>query len=292
MRKWFLSILILLLAVVLMACGSDDNEESSNEDEETSSNSKWDEIQEEGEIVVGTSGTLYPASYYPEESNDELTGYDVEIIKEIADRLDLEVSFEEYGVDGLLSAIDSGRVDVVANDIEVTNARDENYDFSEPYKHSYATMIVREDDLSGIESLEDIEEKVHGGGATTIFAQIAEHYGAKIKSYGNVTNDVYLRDVENGRTDLIINDYFLQSLALEALPELEVTQHPDLQFHPSETAVVMGEGEDDLKEKLDETLNEMREDGTLTELSEEFFGGKDASEKPEEEVEEIEGLDL
>ncbi|WP_431800570.1 transporter substrate-binding domain-containing protein [Halobacillus andaensis] len=290
MRKWLLSILILTLAVVLMACGSDDNNESSNEDK-TSDGSKWDEIKEEGEIVVGTSGTLYPASYYPEDS-DELTGYDVEIMKEIADRLDLEISFEEYGVDGLLSAIDSGRIDVAANDLEVTNSRDEGFDFSEPYKHSYATMIVREDDLSGIETLEDLEGKLHGGGATTIFAQIAEHYGAEIESYGNVANDVYLRDVETGRTDLIINDYYLQSLALEALPDIEVTQHPDLQFHPSETAVVMGEGEDELKEELDETLNEMREDGTLTELSEEFFGGKDASQEPEEEVEEIEGLDL
>ncbi|GGF24765.1 putative ABC transporter extracellular-binding protein YckB [Halobacillus andaensis] len=291
MRKWLLSILILTLAVVLMACGSDDNEESSNEEEAASGDSKWEEIQEEGELVVGTSGTLYPASFYPEDS-DELTGYDVEIMKEIADRLDLEISFEEYGVDGLLSAIDSGRVDVVANDMEVTNSRDESFDFSEPYKHSYATMIVREDDLSGIETLEDIEGKVHGGGATTVFAQIAEHYGAEIESYGNVTNDVYLRDVENGRTDLIINDYYLQSLALQALPELEVTQHPDLQFHPSDSAIVMGEGEEELKEKMDETLNEMREDGTLTELSEEFFGGKDASQEPEEDVEEIEGLDL
>ncbi|MFC7322847.1 transporter substrate-binding domain-containing protein [Halobacillus campisalis] len=292
MKKWLLSILILTLAVVLIACGSENEEDSSGGDDDSSSEaSKWDEIQEEGELVVGTSGTLYPASFYPEDS-DELTGYDVEIMKEVADRLELDLSFEEYAVDGLLSSIESGRVDMVINDMEITEERQKSFTFSEPYKHSYSTMVVREDDLSGIDSLEDIEGKVHGGGATTVYAQIAEHFGAEIKSYGNVTNDVYLRDVENGRTDLIINDYYLQSLALEALPELEVTIHPDLQFHPKESGIVMPEGEDELKEKVDEKLNEMREDGTLTEISEEFYGGQDASEKPDVDAEEIEGLDI
>ncbi|WP_082235061.1 transporter substrate-binding domain-containing protein [Halobacillus massiliensis] len=279
MRKGILSILILLLSVVLIACGSEE------------STSKWDEVQESGELVVGTSGTLYPASFYPEDS-EELTGYDVEVMKEIANRLDLELSFEEYGVDGLLSSIESGRVDMVINDMEITESREESFDFSEPYKYSYSTMIVREDDLSGIETLEDIEGKRHGGGATTVFAQIAEHYGAEIVSYGNVANDVYLRDVENGNTDLVINDYYLQSLALKALPDIEVTLHPDLKFHPTESAIVMGNGEDELKQKIDETLQEMREDGTLTKISKEFFGGQDASEKPEEDIEEIEGLEL
>ncbi|MFC7061896.1 transporter substrate-binding domain-containing protein [Halobacillus seohaensis] len=278
MRKGLLTILILFLSVVLIACGSEGD-------------SKWGELQEEGELVVGTSGTLFPTSYYPEGS-DELTGYDVEIMREVAKRLDLELSFEEYGVDGLFSSIESGRVDMVINDMEITNSRQENYTFSEPYKYSYSTMIVREDDLSGIESLEDIEGKKHGGGATTVFAQIAEHFGAEIKSYGNVANDIYLRDVANGRTDLVINDYYLQSLALKALPEIEVQLHPDLQFHPTNSGIVMPGDADELKEKVDEVLNEMREDGTLTELSKEFFGGQDASKEPEKEVEEIEGLDL
>ncbi|WP_173917295.1 transporter substrate-binding domain-containing protein [Halobacillus sp. Marseille-Q1614] len=289
MRKGILTILILLFSVVLIACGTEGSEES-NESSESSS-SKWDEIKEDGKLVVGTSGTLYPASFYPEGSN-ELTGYDVEVMKEIANRLDLELSFEEYGVDGLLSAIESGRVDMVINDMEITESRKESFNFSEPYKYSYSTMIVREDDLSGIETLEDIEGKRHGGGATTVFAQIAEHYGAEIVSYGNVANDVYLRDVENGNTDLIINDYYLQTLALKALPDIDVTLHPDLKFHPTESAIVMPNGEEELKTKIDETLQKMRKDGTLTELSKEFFGGKDASVEPEEEVKEIEGLDL
>ncbi|MGI8314831.1 transporter substrate-binding domain-containing protein [Halobacillus mangrovi] len=293
MRKGLLFILMLILSFTLVACGSSDSSEESsdNNTSEEASGQKWNELKERGEIVVGTSGTLFPASYYPEGS-DKLTGYDVEVMREVAKRLDLDLKFEEYGVDGLLTAINSGRVDAVINDMEVTKARQEQFSFSEPYKYSYSTMIVRESDLSGIKKLEDLEGKKHGGGATTVFSKIAEHFGAETKTYGNVTNDVYLRDVENGNTDFIINDYYLQSLALKALPDIDVKLHPDLKFHPTNSAIVMPKDAQTMKEKIDATLQEMREDGTLTKISKEFFGGKDASKKPEEDIRELEGLDL
>ncbi|MGP4067209.1 transporter substrate-binding domain-containing protein [Halobacillus sp. B29] len=295
MRKGLLTILMLTLSVLLAACGSsgDENSESSedNNSSQEASGEKWSEIKEEGKIVVGTAGTLFPASYYPEGS-DELTGYDIEIMREVAKRLDLELSFKEYGVDALLSSINSGRVDMVINDFQPTEDRKEKFAFSEPYKYSYSTMVVRESDLSGIETLDDLEGKLHGGGATTVYSDIAKHFGAETKSYGNVANDVYLRDVANGRTDFIINDYYLQTLALKALPEIEVQLHPDLQFHPTTSAIVMPKDAQTLKEKVDATLQEMREDGTLTEISKEFFGGKDASKKPEKDVRELEGIDL
>ena len=163
MRKGLLLILMLVLSLMLAACGSNEESEGTEESNESensteASDSKWSEIQEEGEIVVGTSGTLFPASYYPEDS-DELTGYDVEVMREVANRLDLDLKFEEYGVDGLLAAINSGRIDMVINDMEITKDRQKEFAFSTPYKYSYSTMIVRESDLSGIEKLEDLEGK-------------------------------------------------------------------------------------------------------------------------------------
>ncbi|WP_077624327.1 transporter substrate-binding domain-containing protein [Sediminibacillus massiliensis] len=288
-------LLVLLIAVVsLSACGSnsDNGNEQDNASEDTS-DSKWAEIQEEGEIVAATSGTLVAASYYEgeEENADALTGYDVEVMREIAKRLDLDISFEIMGIDSMLPAINSGRIDVAVNDIEATDKRKEKFNFSEPYKYSYSTMVVRKEDNSGIESLEDLEGKVNGGGATTIYSQIAEHFGAETKTYGNAPNEAYLRDVHNGRTDVIVNDYYLSKFGVAAFPEFDIHLHPDLKFHPTEQAVVMPDGADVLTEKINETLQEMRDDGTLTELAEKFYN-EDASKKPEGEIQEIEGLDL
>ncbi|MCT2534435.1 transporter substrate-binding domain-containing protein [Aquibacillus koreensis] len=295
----FFTIFISLM-LLLAACGTSDTEQNTQEDTDQNSqqaddnetaSTHWNEIEEAGEIVVGTSGTLYPASFYPEES-EELTGYDIEIIKEVANRLGLEIKYETMAVDGMLASLNNGRVDLVINDMEITEERKKQFSFSDPYKYSYTTMIVRAEDHSGIETLEDLDGKKAGGGATTVFSQIAEHYGAEVVTYGNATNDTYLRDVDNGRTDTVINDYYLQSLALKAFPEFDIVLHPDLKFHPTEQAIVMPLESNVLNEKINETLAEMREDGTLTELSEQFFGGKDASKQPEEDIVEIEGLDL
>lgn len=296
MYKKGLLFTLLIGVLVLAACGTaDSNDEGATTDQESSelseSSAIWADIQEAGEIVAGTSGTLIAASYYPEGSEDVLTGYDVEVMKEIGKRLGLDVSFEIMGIDSMLPAINSGRIDVAVNDIEATDSRKEKFNFSEPYKYSYSTMVVRKDDYSGITSLEDLAGKEAGGGATTIYSQIAEHFGAKVITYGNAPNEAYLRDVDNGRTDVIVNDYYLSKFGVGAFPEFDIMLHPDLKFHPTEQAVIMSIEATTLQEKINEVLVEMREDGTLSDLATEFYG-EDASQKPEGEIAEIEGLEL
>jgi len=279
MKKRLLVFCSLLAVLVLSACGSSTNDSA----EQASEDKVWEAIQDSGKITVGTSGTLYPASYYPEGS-DDITGYDVEVIKEIANRLDLEVEFKTSDFNNMLASVQNGRVDLAANDIGVTDERKEKFAYSEPYKYSYTTMIVRKDDLSGINSLEDLKGKKAGGEATTGYSKIAEELGAEVVAYGNTTNDVYLRDVDNGRTDLIINDYYLQSLALQAFSDLNITIHPDFKFDETSNAAIMPKDATELKKQVDKVLSEMREDGTLTKLSEEFFGGADVSKQPDEDI--------
>lgn len=284
MKKLSLSIL-LLMAILLGACSNSNDSTESNQKEK--SDEVWDAIQESGEIVVGTSGTLYPSSYYPKDS-DELTGFEVEVQKEIADRLGLDIKFETMAFDATLTALNSGRIDMASMGLRGENK--EKFAYTQPIKYSYATMIVRKDDNSGINQLEDLEGKLAGGAATTVYSEIAEKYGAEVKTYGNATNDAYLRDVHNGRTDVVINDYYLQSLAIEAFPDMNIHLHPDLKFHTSTASIVMPKNADKLRGEIDSTVTDMLEDGTLKEISETFFDGQDVSVKPEEDIIEIDGI--
>nr|WP_251127340.1 transporter substrate-binding domain-containing protein [Exiguobacterium sp. s63] len=262
----------MFLAVPLAACGDD----STNQADQT----RWEEIQEEGTLTVGTAGTLYPASFREEES-DMLTGFDVELMKEIAKRLDLEIEFKEMAFDNMLTSVQNGQIDVAANDISVTEDRKEKFAFSKPYKYTYGTAIVRKSDLSGIESLEDLKGKKAAGEATTVFMDVARQYGAEEVIYDNATNDQYLRDVSTGRTDVILNDYYLQTLALAFFPEFDITIHPDIAYNPQEVAFLMDNENDELQENIDRVLDEMLEDGTVKELSEQFYNGADVSVEPD-----------
>lgn len=283
--------LFIIILVLLTACSNDGNNDNSQKEKEETDN-KWEEIQKKGELVVGTSGTLIAASYYDDkEEKEQLTGYDVEVMKEIAQRLDLKISFEIMGIDSMLPAVKSGRIDVAANDIEATDKRKESFNFSEPYKYSYSTMVVRKKDNSGIESLGDLKGKKAGGGATTIYSQIAEHFGAEVITYGNAPNEAYLRDVHNGRTDVVVNDYYLSKFGVAGFPEFDIHLHPNLKFHPTEQAIVIPKGADKLTEEMNKALTEMRKDGTLSKLAKKFYQ-EDASQKPKGEIQEIEGIDL
>lgn len=262
----------LFLAIPLAACGDD----STNQADTT----RWEEIQEEGTLTVGTAGTLYPASFREEES-DTLTGFDVELMKEVAKRLDFEIEFKEMAFDNMLTSVQNGQIDVAANDISITEDRKEKFTFSKPYKYTYGTGIVRKSDLSGIESLEDLKGKKAAGEATTIFMDVAREYGAEEVIYDNATNDQYLRDVSTGRTDVILNDYYLQTLALAFFPEFDITIHPDIAYNPQEIAFLMDKENDELQENIDRVLDEMLEDGTVKELSEQFYNGADVSVEPD-----------
>lgn len=279
-KKLLLSGLSVFSALTLAACGNTNTDTGSGETVGSNTTdtdvteTAWDRIEEAGVLKVATSGTLFPSSYHGDDN--ELTGYEVEVVKEVADRLGLEVEFMEMGVDGILTAVQSGQVDAAANGFDITEARLEDYNFSEPFKYSFGGLVVREEDNSGIETMEDWEGKKAAGGATTVYMALARQLGAEPVTYDNATNDVFFRDVASGRTDFIPNDFYVSNTAVQFYADLGVKMS-DLYYNPSEQAIVLSKDDTSVKEKIDPILAELAEEGVLTELSKEFFGGEDVS---------------
>lgn len=278
---------LLMFSLTLAACSSyADKNSSANQTE-------WARISEAGVLKVATPGTLYPTSYH--DDADKLVGYEIEMLNEIGKRLNIEMDYQEIGVAEAFTAVDSGKVDIAVNNFDTTKERLEKYHFSIPYKYSIGGMIVREDGSSGIEAadLSDWKDKKAGGGAGTQYMKIAEKLGAKPVIYDNVTNDVYLRDVSTGRTDFIPNDYYTQVIAIKYItqqfPEIKVKMGT-AKYNPTEQGIVMRKTDTSLKEKLDEALKAMKEDGTLKAISEKYYAGQDLTE-PEKGVENLPVID-
>ncbi len=257
-KSW---VVIGLAGLILGACSNPSA--TSQEDQSLS------KVEEAKELVVATSGTLYPSSYYND--NNELVGYDVDVAKEVAQRLDVEVVFKEYNVDGQVSSLTKDEADLAANDFGLTDERAEKFSLSTPFKYSFNSMIVRESDDSGIASLDDLAGKKAAGKPNTSYMHLAESYGAELVTYDNATNDQYLTDVANGRTDVIINDYYLQKMAVAAMPDIPVKILENVYFDPNETGFLFVKDHKALREKVNEVLAEMREDGSLKALAETYF---------------------
>ena len=225
-------------------------------------------IRERGTIVVGLEGDWAPWSYVGED--DELTGYDVEVAKAIADKLGVEVQIVPGEWDGLFAGMDAGRYDLVINGVEVTEDRAEKYDFADPYAYIRTALIVRGDN-DDIHTFEDLKGKKTANSIASTYMNLAESYGATC--YGVATLDETLTMVLQGRVDATLN-------AIVSYTDY-MSQHPDSNLKvvattedASNVAIPMRKGDDTatLREAVNQAIAELREEGTLSELSIRFFG--------------------
>ena len=225
-------------------------------------------IQKRGTIIVGLEGDWAPWSYVDE--NDELTGYDVEVAKAIADKLGVEIQIVPGEWDGLFAGMDAGRYDMVVNGVEVTEERADKYDFSTPYAYIRTALIVKGDNDS-IKTFEDLKGKKTANSIASTYMNLAESYGATC--YGVSTLDETLTMVLQGRVDATLN-------AIVSFTDY-MAQHPDSNLkvvatteEASNVAIPMRKGDEtaSLREAVNKAIDELREDGTLSELSTRFFG--------------------
>lgn len=267
-RRGFVFILILMVSFVMAACGGNEEASSGSSAKSTPENS-WEKVKKEGKIVVGTEGLYFPVTYF-DEKTDELTGFDVELVRELGKRLDLEVEFLTMEFDGLLPALRTGKISIAANDFTVTPERQEKFDFSIPYKHSYGSAIVRESDHSDIYTVEDLKGKKVGGSLTSNYSKFAEAAGAEVIAYTG--SDPVLPEIVTGRVDAMLNDYLVLIQTLEQYGKPGLILAEDVKFEPNVGALVMQKDSPELKAEVDKALQELIDDGTVKELALKFFG--------------------
>lgn len=225
------------------------------------------EVQDAGELVVGTEGTYRPFTFHEGGSGD-LTGYDVDVITAVAEKLGVDVTFRETQWDAIFAGLESGRFDVIANQVSINEERKEVYDFSEPYTISPGVLIVAESNTD-ITDFDDLEGKTTAQSLTSNWYAVAEEAGADVEAVEGWAQAAEL--LRQGRVDATVNDEltFLDYQKTEGETGLKVVAETG---DASQNAFAFRKGSDDLIAAVDAALQELREDGTLAELSEKYFG--------------------
>ncbi len=224
-------------------------------------------VQLAGVLVVGTEGTYRPFSYHVDGSGD-LTGYDVDVTRAVADRLDLEVRFQETQWDAIFAGLDAGRFDMIANQISITPERDATYTFSHPYTYSAGVIVVPASDTS-ITSFADLSGKRTAQSLTSNWYTLAQESGATIEPVEGWAQAVAL--VDQGRVAATINDEltFLDYKKTTGDSRLKVAATTD---DVSRSAFAFRRGNITLATAVDTALAALTEDGTLAEISRKYFG--------------------
>ena len=236
--------------------------------EETPTPDRLARIKEAGEITVAMEGTWSPWTYHDESGT--LTGFDVDGATAIAEKLGVKATFVEGGWDGLLAGLENGRYDIMVNGVNATPERAELYDFSSPYAYDRMAVIVRGDD-DRIQAMEDLNGMSTANTITSIYAAKAQEYGANVTGVDDLAQTFQLLLSE--RIDATLNSEltFLDYMNQNPDSNLKVAVLAD---EADSIVIPTQKGEDaaTLRAALDDAIEALRTDGTLTDLAMKYFG--------------------
>jgi His/Glu/Gln/Arg/opine family amino acid ABC transporter permease subunit len=249
-RKPVLALMLLIAVLALAACGGSSGE---------------NQVKSSGVLRVGTEGVYSPFSYH-DPATGELVGYDVDVAKAVADKLGVKVEFVETPWDSMFAALEANRFDVVANEVTINDERKAKYDLSEPYSVGEGVIVTRADDNS-IKSLADLKGKVAAENATSNWSEIARKAGARVEAVEGFTQAIKL--LNQGRVDVVVND----SIAVYAY--LAETDDKTVKIagnvgEKSEQGFAARKNSGLLPD-LNKALDELRDDGTLAEISQKYL---------------------
>lgn len=224
--------------------------------------------QDNDALRVGMSGGYFPFTFVRQ---DELQGFEVDVMNAVGEEADIEIAFETMSFSGLIGALEAGRIDTIANQITITPEREAAFAFTQPYVIDGAQVVTREDNEE-IEGVEDLRGKSVAVNLGSNFEQLLRDlpYADKIdiRTYeSNIEQDTAL-----GRVDAFVMDRVSSAQVIQESPlPLELAGEPFSEIRNALPFRDTDEGRT-LRDRVDAALTTLKEDGTLTEISEKWFG--------------------
>ena len=274
-RRTFISLMGVMAAAGVLSMTGCSSKDTAASTASSAPLNKLDSIQKSGKLVVALEGAWQPWSYH--DASDTLVGYDVEVSRAIAEKLGVEPEYVESDWDSLFAGLDAGRYDMVCNGVEVTEERAKTYAFTTPYGYIHTALAVRKDN-EDIHSFEDLKGKTTANSLASTYMELAESYGAKTTGVDDLNQTIEL--LLNGRVDATLNAEVTYFDYLKEHPDANI-KIAALTNDASQVAFPVRKGDETatLREALNQAINELREDGTIAEISEKYFG-TDLSQAP------------
>jgi len=262
-------LMALITVTLLVACGGG----------EASSGDVLEEIQDRGELNIGTSPDYPPMEFYVLDDNGErqIAGSDISLAQAIADEIGVDLNITATDFNGVMANVQTGSVDMGISGFTWTEERADVMQFSDGYLQEselgYQGVMMNEAFAEEFASLEDIEEAdlVIGAQGGSIQYELAQTLAPaeNIKQYG--TLDVGLSALNEGDIDAMIVATSSAAPMLETFPNLTILPQEDFDLDPERKystnviAFPMGEEYQSLIDVANEVINESIEDGTMDE---------------------------
>lgn len=276
MKKRFVSAaLAAVMALSMTACGSSnsaaettaaDTEAAESQAEETTAEEA--KTTDGGTLIVGFDQDFPPMGFVGDDG--EYTGFDLELAQEVAKRLGLEYKAQPIAWDSKDMELESGNIDCIWNGFTMTG-REDDYTWTEPYMANQQVFVVTND--SDINSQADLAGKiveVQADSSAEAALKEAPELTATFKELLTTADyNTAFMDLEQGAVDAIAMDVIVAGYQIQQRnADFKIL---DDSLSEEEYGVGFKKGNTELRDKVQSTLEEMAEDGTLQEVSEKWF---------------------
>lgn len=267
MRRPLFGVVVIVLALMLALAGVAGCATESDDGGDEATNGETGGSAAEAEPFTYAMSGLYKPFNYTE--GGELTGFDVEIGEEIARRIDREPAPTTNPWETIIQGLKAEKYDAIIGSMAITEEREEQVDFSDPYYRSGAQIFVAEDN-SDIASKDDLAGKKIGVVKASTFKDIAETLTDPDNVVGYDSDVIALQDLTTGRIDAVITDQVVGFSAIneEGLALKDVGEP----LYVDEMGIAVREGDDQLLDDINFALESMIADGTYAEISNKWFG--------------------
>jgi polar amino acid transport system substrate-binding protein len=237
-KKYFYLALIVVFSLLLGACSSGSS----------------------GKVTVATDAT-WPPFELVDETSKEIIGFDVDLMKAIAEKAGLEVEFVNVGWDSLLSGMATCQYDTAISAMTITEERKKEFLFSNPYFAAGQIVTVRIDnqDITGKDSLEG---RLVGAQLGTTGEIVARDLGAEVKAYDDI--GLAYQDLMNGQIEAVVAD---NPLAIGYVAKnADKLKTAGEVFTDENYGIAVCKNKPELVEKLNQGLKAVQDEGILDQL--------------------------
>jgi len=255
--------------MVLSGCNSTKND-AEKTPAPAQTDTSWQDIQDKGYFVMGLDDAFPPMGFRDEKN--EIVGFDIDLAKEAAKRLGVDVKFQTIVWESKLEEINSGNIDVIWNGFSVTPERQKEYLFTKPYIKNRQVIVVTAD--SPIKTKADLEGKkigIQAGSSAqdAVMADKATYEVIKDNLFEFDDNVMAMKDLKGGGLDAVVVDIIVGKYYVSKHPgEYKFLQED---FGAEDFAVGLRITDKAFLAEMNKALDDMKADGTASEISNKWF---------------------
>lgn len=262
LKKLIAVTLIVGSMFTLGACGNKQEAAGGGSQEKTQSQT-MQKIMKNKKLVLGTSADYPPYEFHKSvNGKDEIVGFDIEIAKQIAKDMGVELEIKDMKFDGLLAALDQGNIDIIVSGMSPTAERKKNVDFSNIYYTSLQTLVVRTADKDKFKSIADLKGKKVGVQKGAIQEDIAKKQMPDSPSVAlGKISDIVLA-LKNNRVDAAIIELPVATSNVNANKDIAISDIK-IKIDDEGVAIAMKKGNKDVVDSVNKTLDKLVKDKSI-----------------------------